>query len=69
MAKIRTAAQYLKEEMDIEMPKGIIDGSWFTKNYLPMVVQCANCGMTMTLPSAMVDENGIIYCSSCAENP
>jgi hypothetical protein len=34
---------------------------------LPMVVSCTCCGMTMALPSAMVDDDGTIYCSSCAE--
>lgn len=62
---LRTAEQYIKEEFDIEMPKGTINGSWFTENNLPMIVSCTCCGSTMALPSAMIDEDGHIYCSSC----
>lgn len=63
---LRTAEQYIKEEFDIEMPKGNINGSWFAENNLPMIVSCTCCGSTMALPSAMIDEDGHIYCSSCA---
>lgn len=62
---LRTAEQYIKEEFDIEMPKGTINSSWFTENNLPMIVSCTCCGSTMALPSAMIDEDGHIYCSSC----
>ena len=62
---IRTAEQYIFEEMGIEMPKDEIPGSWFEENNLPMIVQCACCGMTMALPSAMVSDEGVILCSDC----
>ena len=64
---MRTAETYLKEEMNIEMPKGEINGSWFAENDLPMIVCCTCCDTSMALPSAMIDDDGTIYCSSCAE--
>lgn len=67
MTMMRTAETYLKEEMNIEMPKGEINGKWFAENGLPMIVECTCCGMTMALPSAMIDEEGQIFCSQCAE--
>lgn len=63
----RTAKQYLKEELDIELPEGNISGSWFSQHDLPMVVECACCHSTMVLPSAMVDDNGVCFCSTCVE--
>lgn len=63
---LRTAKRYILEEMGIEMPKGDIRGSWFVENGLPMIVECSCCGMTMVLPSAMIDDDGHCYCSSCA---
>jgi hypothetical protein len=64
---MRTAETYLKEEMNIEMPQGEINGKWFAENGLPMIVECTCCGMTMALPSAMIAEDGSIYCSTCAD--
>ena len=63
---MRTAKRYIFEEMGVEMPKGEINGSWFSENGLPMVVKCSCCGMTMALPSAMVDNDGHCFCSSCS---
>ena len=63
---MRTAEKYIKEEMGIEFPKGNISGSWFAEHGLPMIVSCTCCESTMALPSAMIDEDGRIYCSSCA---
>lgn len=65
-ARIRTAEDYLFEEMGIKMPEDEIPGSWFFKHDLPMIVECSCCGMTTALPSAMVGDDGTIYCSSCA---
>lgn len=62
---MRTAKAYLLEEMGIELPKGEINGSWFAKNGLPMIVECSCCGETMALPSAVIDDDGTIYCHSC----
>lgn len=63
---LRTAEKYILEEMGVEMPKGQINGEWFAENDLPMVVSCTCCGSTMILPSALIDEEGHCYCSSCA---
>ena len=63
---MRTAERYIFEEMGVEMPKGEINGYWFAENHLPMIVECSYCGMTMALPSAMIDDDGTIYCHSCA---
>ena len=64
---IRTAERYLKEEYDIEFPEGReIPGSWFKEHHLPMIVECAACGASMTLPSAYIDREGYTYCPSCA---
>ena len=64
---MRTAERYIFEEMGVEMPKDNIPGSWFAENALPMIVECACCGMTMALPSAMIVDDGSCFCSSCAE--
>lgn len=64
---MRTAETYIFEERGIEMPKGNIPGSWFVENDLPMIVECACCRMTMTLPSAMIADDGSCFCPSCAE--
>ena len=63
---LRTAEKYILEELGVEMPKGQINGEWFAENDLPMVVRCTCCGSTMILPSALIDEEGCCYCSSCA---
>lgn len=63
---LRTAKNFIKEEMGIELPEGTINGSWFDEHNLPVIVRCTCCGTTMVLPSAMVDEDGTTYCSSCA---
>lgn len=65
---MKTAKNYIREDLGIDYPDSkTINGSWFVENYLPMIVECSCCGMTMTLLSAMIDEEGCIYCSSCAE--
>lgn len=62
---LRTAEQYIWEEMGVEMPKDEIPGAWFAENGLPMIVECACCGMTMALPSAMVNDDGEVFCQGC----
>lgn len=64
---MRTFETYAFEEMGIKVPKNNIPVSWFAENALPMIVECSCCGMTMALPSAMIDDNGSCYCPSCAE--
>ena len=63
--RIRTAKQWIREELNIEMPSGDIDGEWFVKNNLPMIVKCSCCEMSMVLPSAMINDEGEIFCPSC----
>ena len=63
---LRTAEQYLREERGLEMPTDHINGSWFAEKGLPVVVSCTCCGSTLMLPSALIDEEGYCYCSSCA---
>ena len=63
----RTAKQYLKDEMNIELPDGNINGAWFAKHHLPMIVRCTCCDETMALPSAKIRDDGTIYCSICVE--
>ena len=62
---LRTIQEYLKEEMNITMPDGDINGQWFSDNHLLMIVSCCDCGTTMALPSAMIDNKGNIFCHSC----
>ena len=64
---MRIATQWLKEERGIEMPAGEVNGEWFMQNRLPMVVSCSCCETTMVLPSALIDDDGSIYCGSCGE--
>lgn len=49
------------------MPKGEISGAWFAEQGLPMIVECTYCGMTMALPSALVDDDGNCYCHGCVD--
>lgn len=63
---MRIAKQWLKEELNIEMPEGNINGEWFVQNQLPMIVRCTCCDSTMILPSAMINDEGEIFCPSCA---
>lgn len=54
------------ERNGIEIPKEeSIPMTWFNKNGLPAVVHCSSCEMTMTLFSAMIDEDGYTYCQTC----
>ena len=64
---LRTAEKYIWEEMGGETPKGEIPGSWFAEQGLPMIVECTYCGMTMALPSALVDNDGNCYCHGCVD--
>ena len=58
----------IEEYLEIEFPKGQINGSWFAEHNLPMIVSCTCRGMTMALPSALVDEDEYTYCRSCVGN-
>lgn len=63
--RVRTAKQWIKEVLNIEMPSDTISGEWFANNHLPMIVRCTCCEMSMALPSAMVNDEGEIFCLSC----
>ena len=63
---MKTAKEWLKDELNIDLPNGSINGSWFAENHLPMVVRCSCCETTMALPSAIMDDDGTIYCKNCA---
>ena len=65
---MKSGMQILKERADaagITLGKSI-NGQVFVDLGLPMVVACKCCGMTMSLPSAQVDEEGYTWCSDCA---
>ena len=64
---MKTFKDYIKDNYNLTMPEPTVSGGWFTENGLPMVVACTCCGMTMVAPSAMIDDDGQCYCSSCAE--
>lgn len=64
---MKIAKDWLLENRGIEIPAGEVSVEWFIDNDLPMVVSCSCCETTMVLPSAMVDDDGYIYCGSCAE--
>lgn len=59
-------ADWFESNSDEKMPSGTINGSWFAKRGLPMIVECCCCCSTMALPSAYIDEDDNIYCSTCA---
>lgn len=63
---MKTFRNFIKDEFNLEMPSDYIPGSWFSKNGLPIMVACTCCGSTMVSPSALIDEDGQCYCSSCA---
>ena len=49
-------------------PEGSITLAEFQRVGLPMVVACVGCAMTMNFFSALVDEDGRIWCRDCAGN-
>jgi hypothetical protein len=64
--EMRTFREWLRDERNLEMPENTVPGSWFAENGLPMVVRCTCCETTMALPSAYLNHEGEIFCSSCA---
>ena len=63
---MKTMLEYL-EALEIEVTEGEVNGTWFAEHHLPMIVRCTDCGMTMNLFSAMINDEGLIYCESCAQ--
>lgn len=57
---------YASKTLGLEVPSPMIPGSWFSENGIPMIVACTCCGSTMSAPSALIDDDGSCYCSSCA---
>ena len=62
---MKTFEQWFEENYNEKMPTGNINAEWFFDRDLPMIVECRNCCTTMALPSAMIDDDGYIYCSNC----
>ncbi len=48
-------------------PTGNVDGQWFADHDIPMIVSCTCCEMTMVVISALVDNEGQVFCSGCGE--
>ena len=65
--RMRTAQQWIKEVLNIEMPSGKISGEWFVKNDLPIIVKCTCCESTMILPNALVNDAGETFCQDCVD--
>ena len=62
---MKTFDKWLKDNYGEEMPTGSVNAAWFMERGLPMIVECTNCGTTMALPSALIDDDDYIYCSTC----
>jgi hypothetical protein len=64
---MKNAQRYIEEDLGIKFPKGDITGEWFAKHSLPIVVACSCCQTTMVLPSALIDEEGQVFCRNCVD--
>lgn len=64
---MRSFRDYVEQEHNVKMPEGNISGAWFAENGFPMVVKCCCCEMSMASPSAWIDDEGYVYCGSCAD--
>lgn len=65
--RFQKANKYLYEKHNLTMPtENTVE--WLENHGLPVIVACAECGMTITLPSAMIDKDGTVYCMSCANH-
>ena len=64
---MKSFKEYVESRGYEKMPEGNIPAIWFKRNFLPMVVRCSCCDMTMASPSAWVDDKGYTYCGTCAE--
>lgn len=66
---MKTFYQWYKEVSgkDISEQK-TFPGEWFVERGLPMIVECTCCGSTMALPTALIDDDNYLYCSTCADD-
>lgn len=64
--RFRTSRQWIKEELNVEMPMDCIEGKWFIDNNLPMIAKCTCCEAIMILPNALINDEGEIFCQDCA---
>lgn len=66
---MKTAERYISENLDIKVPNTkTINGKWFLENSLPMIVECCCCETTMNLFSSFINDDGEIFCHSCAND-
>jgi hypothetical protein len=63
----RNFEQWVKDNLNEELPGNEIPGSWFAERNSPMVVECTACKMTMCVASARIDEDNQIFCADCAD--
>lgn len=62
---MKTFEEWFEANYNEKMPTGNINGAWFAERNLPMIVECTCCCTTMALPSALIDDDDYIYCSTC----
>ena len=64
---MKTFYQWYKDVTGKDISKQkTFSGEWFAEQGLPMIVECTCCRMTMALPTAFIDDDSYIYCSTCA---
>lgn len=63
---MKSFKEWFKEQYNEEVPEGDIPSTWFAEHGLPMVVACTNCGTTMVVLSAQIDDDEYVYCADCA---
>ena len=64
---MKTFEKWLEDNYGEKLPQGHVPFEWFMARRLPPIVSCTCCYMTISLPNAIVAEDGSIYCPSCAE--
>lgn len=70
---MREAIKLLEEAAEAQGVKlyeddGAISGRTFMELGVPMVVACTGCEMTMAVTNSLVDDDGYIWCRSCAHD-
>lgn len=63
---MKSFSEYIESKGYPKMPEGNVPARWFMENFLPMMVRCSCCDMTMASPSAWIDDNGYTFCADCA---